>query len=107
MTGYGAKHERRGVPERDRRRAGVSADRIRIGFLAQENLPVPPPVPRGSIARIVRHLAHNLAADEEDRFDVNRLLASPFPADRFTWRAQAERLSGYYDDLVGIRSCQS
>jgi hypothetical protein len=106
MTGYGAKHERRGVPERDRRRAGVSADRIRIGFLAQENLPVPPPVPRLNRSHHPPPRSQP-AADEEDRFDVNRLLASPSPADRFTWRAQAERLSGYYDDLVGIRSCQS
>jgi glycosyltransferase involved in cell wall biosynthesis len=45
------------------------AERIRVGFLAQENLPVPPPVPGGSIARIVYHLAQGLA-DNDDRFDV-------------------------------------
>ena len=58
------------APARDRHRADVSGERIRIGFLAQENLPVPLPVPGGSIARIVYHLAHKLATDEEGRFDV-------------------------------------
>jgi glycosyltransferase involved in cell wall biosynthesis len=47
-----------------------SEERIRVGFLAQENLPVPPPVPGGSIARIVYHLAHDLAAGPDGRFDV-------------------------------------
>jgi hypothetical protein len=46
------------------------AERIRVGFLAQENLPVPPPVPGGSIARIVYHLAYKLAVGFDNRFDV-------------------------------------
>jgi hypothetical protein len=50
--------------------AGRSEERIRIGFLAQENLPVPPPVPGGSIARIVYHLARDLAAVPDGRFEV-------------------------------------
>jgi glycosyltransferase involved in cell wall biosynthesis len=56
--------------ERGRDRAERTRKRIRVGFLAQENLPVPPPVPGGSISRIVYHLARELAADPEERFDV-------------------------------------
>jgi glycosyltransferase involved in cell wall biosynthesis len=51
-------------------RSNQAGKRVRVGFLAQENLPVPPPVPGGSISRIVYHLAHELAADPEGRFDV-------------------------------------
>jgi glycosyltransferase involved in cell wall biosynthesis len=51
-------------------RSSPARDRVRVAFLAQENLPVPPPVPGGSIARIVYHLAHELAGGFDDRFDV-------------------------------------
>jgi glycosyltransferase involved in cell wall biosynthesis len=53
-----------------RDRSGRPGERIRVGFLAQENLPVPPPLPGGSIARIVYHLAHELASGFDKRFDV-------------------------------------
>ncbi len=35
---------------------------LRVAFLAQENLPVPPPVPGGSVARVVYELARRLPA---------------------------------------------
>jgi spore coat protein SA len=50
---------------------------LRVGFLAQENMPVPPPVPGGSIARIVYHLATELAKRPE-RFDVT-VCSRPHP----------------------------
>jgi glycosyltransferase involved in cell wall biosynthesis len=53
-----------------RDQSGRPANRVRVGFLAQENLPVPPPVPGGSIARVVYHLAYELAAGYDARFDV-------------------------------------
>jgi glycosyltransferase involved in cell wall biosynthesis len=40
-----------------------------VGFLAQENLPVPPPALGGSVSRVVYQLAHQLAVSE-GRFDV-------------------------------------
>jgi glycosyltransferase involved in cell wall biosynthesis len=43
---------------------------VRVGFLAQENLPVPPPALGGSVSRVVYHLAHELATLESRRFDV-------------------------------------
>jgi glycosyltransferase involved in cell wall biosynthesis len=58
------------APRRGRDSKDGSDQPVRVGFLAPENLPVPPPVPGGSIARIVYHLAHELAAREDGRFDV-------------------------------------
>jgi len=43
---------------------------VRIGFLAQENLPVPPPPLGGSVSRVVYELAHELAKLDGSRFDV-------------------------------------
>jgi glycosyltransferase involved in cell wall biosynthesis len=43
---------------------------VRIGFLAQENLPVPPPALGGSVSRVVYELAHELAKLDGSRFDV-------------------------------------
>ena len=51
-------------------RSGGSLERARIGILAQENLPVPPPALGGSVSRVVYHLAHELARLERGRFDV-------------------------------------
>jgi len=45
-------------------------ERVRIGFLAQENLPVPPPALGGSVSRVVYHLAHELAVLDGGRFEV-------------------------------------
>jgi glycosyltransferase involved in cell wall biosynthesis len=39
--------------------------RLRIGFLAQENLGVPPPVPGASVSRVVYELATRLAAGRD------------------------------------------
>jgi spore coat protein SA len=41
-----------------------------VGFLAQENLPVPPPSLGGSVSRVVYELARELAADSQRRYDV-------------------------------------
>lgn len=49
--------------------SGRGRDPVRVGFLAQENHPVPPSVPGGSIARIVYHLAREVSAHNE-RFDA-------------------------------------
>jgi glycosyltransferase involved in cell wall biosynthesis len=46
------------------------SERVRIGFLAQENLPVPPPALGGSVSRVVYELAHELAKLDGSRFDV-------------------------------------
>ena len=51
-------------------RSGRSLERARIGVLAQENLPVPPPSLGGSVSRVVYHLAHELARLQGGRFDV-------------------------------------
>jgi hypothetical protein len=120
------------APGRDRDSANSSKERIHVGLLAQENLPVPPPVPGGSIARIVYHLAHELVSEREGRFDaaVCSLRHPDLPErareavrylfagsgqdprrhaayDRFTWPAPAERLAGVYDEPGGIRPCRS
>jgi hypothetical protein len=113
------------APGRGRDSANSTKERIHLGLLAQENQPVP----GGSI--FVYHPAHELVAPREGRYEAVCSLRHPdLPEgtqegvrctlagsgqdlrtraayDRFTWRAQAERLSGYYDDLVGIRPCQS
>jgi glycosyltransferase involved in cell wall biosynthesis len=49
--------------------AGAPTRALRLAFLAQENMAVPPPVPGGSISRIVHRLALELAASR-DRFEV-------------------------------------
>jgi glycosyltransferase involved in cell wall biosynthesis len=62
----------RGVAARshDGDRTVSRQERVRAGFLAQPNHPVPPHVPGGSISRIVYHLAHELASMPGPRFDV-------------------------------------
>jgi glycosyltransferase involved in cell wall biosynthesis len=49
--------------------AGTPTRALRLAFLAQENMAVPPPVPGGSISRIVHRLALELATSPE-RFEV-------------------------------------
>jgi spore coat protein SA len=51
-------------------RSDRSSERLRIGFLAQENLPVPPPALGGSVSRVVYHLARELATLDHGRFEV-------------------------------------
>jgi glycosyltransferase involved in cell wall biosynthesis len=51
-------------------RSDRSPERMRVGFLAQENLPVPPPALGGSVSRVVFHLAHELVKLDAGRFDV-------------------------------------
>jgi glycosyltransferase involved in cell wall biosynthesis len=58
------------IPARANGSVGRAGDRVRVAFLAQENMPVPPPGPGGSIARIVYHLAYELASGFDGRFDV-------------------------------------
>lgn len=43
--------------------AARESGRIRVGFLAQENIPVPPPVTGGSVSRVVYELARQLPRD--------------------------------------------
>jgi glycosyltransferase involved in cell wall biosynthesis len=50
--------------------ADSSYERVRVGFLAQENLPVPPPSLGGSVSRVVYELARELATGCEGRYDV-------------------------------------
>lgn len=47
-----------------------SAECVRVRFLGQENLPDPPHVPGGSIARSVYELTHRVDAGYSDRSDV-------------------------------------
>jgi glycosyltransferase involved in cell wall biosynthesis len=51
-------------------RSDRSSEHVRIGFLAQENLPVPPPALGGSVSRVVYHLAHELAKLANTHFEV-------------------------------------
>jgi glycosyltransferase involved in cell wall biosynthesis len=51
-------------------RSKRSLENARIGVLAQENLPVPPPALGGSVSRVVYHLAHELAKLDHGRFEV-------------------------------------
>ena len=50
--------------------AGTSGEHVRVGFLAQENLPVPPPRLGGSVSRVVYELARELAAERDGRYEV-------------------------------------
>jgi hypothetical protein len=64
-----------------------------VGFLAQENPPVPfRRVPGGSIARIVDELAHELVDGHSDCFDVT-VCSLPYP----------ELAEGTLDDVCYLR----